>query len=99
MKTRIHKNSLKAYASLKLEPIERSALLAFQLFGPSTDRSATNMRLGFVKNPFVGSLQPRITGLINRKLLKECGDIKCPVSGRTVRTCKITALGRKALAK
>jgi hypothetical protein len=94
MKTRMHKNSLKAYTSLKLERVERVALLTFQLFGPSTDRRATTMQLSGT-----GSLQPRITSLLARKLLKEIDHVKCPQSGRTVRLCKITKLGIKALAK
>jgi hypothetical protein len=90
MKTRMHKNSLKAYASLTLGPIERSVLSVYAGSGKTTDRSI-QWWYSFLR------VQPRITSLLAKKLLKECDDIKCPVSGRTVRTCKITHKGRKAL--
>jgi hypothetical protein len=93
MKRRMHKNSLKAYASLKLEPLEQELLEAYRDFGPMTDRYiGIYCCYGF-------SVQPRVTSLLSKEYIKEYKDIKCPVSGRTVRTCKITALGRKALRK
>ena len=93
MKPRMHKNSLKAYASLKLEPIERAVLLSYVGWSGCTDRTINTTH----RNVTGMSVQPRITSLLDKGMLVECGDVKCPVSGRTVRTCKITALGRKAL--
>ena len=90
MKHRMHKNSLKAYSSLKLEPKEMSVLSMYLGGRKTTDRSVQWWYASI-------RVQPRITSLLAKKMLKECDSIKCPVSGRTVRACKITALGRKAL--
>lgn len=94
MKTRIHKNSLKAYASLNLEPIERAVLRTYNVHGVLADRQTG--RFHYSREV---SIQPRITYLLNKKMLKEVGNTKCSFSGRTVRICKITSKGIKALTK
>lgn len=91
MKRRIHKNSLKAYASLKLEPAEWQVLYTYKNKKKLTDKDVQPEYFSRF------SAQPRITSLLDKGILQECGDVKCPISRRTVRVCKITALGRKAL--
>jgi hypothetical protein len=95
MKTRMHKNSLKAYGSLKLQPRELAVLNSYMGWGAATDR-----QINMIHSNVTGlSVQPRITYLLKKKLLMESGTTKCHITGRTVRLCEITKKGIKALAK
>ena len=83
----IHPNSLKAYRDEwgKLSKRELDILGILQRHGALTDREVMEY-LGF-KDP--NAARPRITDLIKRRLVVECGNTKDKLTGKTVRVTRI----------
>lgn len=79
----MHNNSLKCYAEErpKLGMRAEGILLHVRAYGPMTDRAICE-RMGYND---LNSVRPRCTELVRSGLLIECGSVKCPVSGKTVR--------------
>jgi hypothetical protein len=91
-KQKVHDNSVKAYTELKAELNDKSLrvleFFEFQSFVKEgfTDRHVQSV-MGAIED--VGSVQPRITELIGKRLLKEVGETKCPKTKRTVRLVRV----------
>ncbi len=84
---RMHVNSLEAYRA-ELPGLHTRALdvLAWlKVRGPATDRQCA-AGMGYAHRSMV---QPRITELVDRGLLEECGKVRCPETGRMVRQVKV----------
>lgn len=84
---RLHDNSLAAYRAeeAKLSRRAQAVLVWITEHGPHTDREV--MRgMGFT-DP--NAVRPRITELIEAGKLMEVGDLRCPVTGKTVRRVDI----------
>ncbi len=81
--TSIHANSVSAYHEERpqLSARARQILQHVRRVGPRTDRQLMG-DLGFSD---MNSVRPRITELCQLGLLCECGECKCPVTGKTVR--------------
>ena len=80
---RIHENSRESYLT-GLGMISRRAQMVLEWIrenGKATDRQIM-IGLGF-REP--NQVRPRITELIDAKLLREVGSVRCPVTGKTVR--------------
>lgn len=85
----MHANSVAAFRDLDLGKREALVLASFALSScPLTDREVME-RMGFAEP---NSVRPRITALIERGLLYESRSVRCPTTGRTVRTCTTTSL-------
>lgn len=87
---RIHKNSTKSYkeneSSGKGETHRKNIVaLLTETDEPMTDRQIQSV-LGVAEK---SNIQPEITRLRQKGILKECGKVKCPVTGKTVRTVRI----------
>lgn len=84
----MHANSLEAYRSLNLG--ERCALVLSVYADSSplglTDRQCMTM-LGFSE---LNQVRPRITELIDGEYLKEIDNVKCAITNRKVRVCRVT---------
>ena len=88
MSATIHANSLEAYHDGELGAFtkrQREILKAFAQRGTLTDRECL-ADLGYTD---MNAVRPRITELIDSGVLSEVGETKCPVTGKTVRLCKI----------
>ncbi len=85
----MHKNSLKTYGEERYNLNARSSkiyeFLRSTPHNSNTDRQIME-RLGF-NEP--NQVRPRITELIKKGLVFECGSTKCPVTNKTVRLIKI----------
>lgn len=83
----MHANSLSAYHSeeVKLSKRAEAVLAWIQLHGPHTDREVMQ-GMGFAEP---NAVRPRITELIDAGRLMEVGDVRCPVTGKTVRRVDI----------
>jgi len=81
----MHQNSLFAYCEEKQVLGERaqSILVKLQAWAPNaaTDRQITQA-MGFSD---LNCVRPRLTELIKRGLVEECGNTKCEITGKTVR--------------
>lgn len=88
----MHQNSLTAYFSLDLDPRCRVILSVYEKEPNEsfTDRQVKN-RLGFED---MNQVRPRISGLVDKGILIECGHVKCGVTGKPVRLTKLY-LGEK----
>lgn len=85
---RAHRHSSAAFQSLDVAAREALILYAYRLAGrPMTDRDVATA-LGFND---MNAVRPRCTDLIDRGLLREVGEIRCQVTGITVRVCVPTA--------
>lgn len=82
----MHANSLAAYADLDLDPREKLCLAAYETAaGPLTDRECA-YALGFDD---LNACRPRITSLLKKGKLREWGNVKCSITGKTVRACEV----------
>jgi len=85
----MHDNSLATYAELKADLNKRARdVLDFFEFRASkrdgfTDREVQHL-MGFEER---NDVQPRISELVDKKLLKEVGKRPCKKTGRPVRAC------------
>lgn len=88
MKTAVHDNSIAAYRAQERKLSARAvAVLAWVTEqGPRTDREVA-YGMGFGEN--LNAVRPRITELIERGSLLEVCNVKCPVTGKTVRKVDI----------
>lgn len=79
----IHSNSSESFhgQSPRLNKREILILSTITALGPITDR-AVKEALGF---PDMNDVRPRITNLVSIGRVAECGNIICPVTGKTVR--------------
>jgi predicted HTH transcriptional regulator len=83
--SQMHNNSLTAYAGLDIDERSRLVLAAYVThWSPLTDRDCMRI-LGFTE---MNQVRPRITALIERGVLEECGNVKCPETKKTVRLCR-----------
>ena len=84
----MHSNSIEAYRSLNLG--ERCALVLSVYANGSplglTDRQCMTI-LGFSE---LNQVRPRITELIGGGYLKEICSVKCDITNRKVRVCRLT---------
>jgi len=85
----MHKNSLKTYDEERYRLNDRASKI-FELLRANPGSSYTDRqimtRLGFSEP---NQVRPRITELIERELVTECGSVKCDVTGKTVRLVKL----------
>lgn len=91
MSATIHANSLEAYHDGEMGAFtkrESEILSAFDRLGVLTDREC----LSALNYPDMNAVRPRITELIQKGVLSEVGETKCPVTEKTVRLCKIAPL-------
>lgn len=80
----MHHNSIKAYYE-EIEKLSNRAKAIYNWIvehGQSYTDREIQIRMGFAERNMV---QPRITELIERGLLYECGKTKCAMTGKTVR--------------
>lgn len=93
MKTAVHENSVEAFHSQEAKLSRRAeAVLAWVTkHGPHTDREVME-GMGF-REP--NSVRPRITELIDAHKLMEVCNVRCPVTGKTVR--KVDIRGQRKL--
>lgn len=90
----VHANSRISFAALDLGARKELVISAYLLAGvPLTDRQAMEW-LGLNDPNYV---RPRISECLDSGLLMETGSIKCPETGRKVRTCAPTSLARKGV--
>lgn len=81
----VHKNSLAAYDSLDLNERCRAVLKVYlDRPIPLTDRHVMEL-LGFTDPNMV---RPRVTDLVDMKVLEECGEVQDSVTKKTVRLCR-----------
>lgn len=86
---RVHDNSAAAFDRLDLGKRDALVLHCLLLSSvPLTDREVAE-RLGFAD---LNAVRPSISRLIDRALLYEVRSVKCPTTGKTVRTCAPTSL-------
>ena len=82
----IHHNSIRAFEHLgDLNPRCKEVLEALAHLGKATDRGIQDY-LGYEER---GQVQPRITDLLQRKIIEEAGDVVCAETGEVVRTTRI----------
>lgn len=83
----VRENSLAAYRSEqpKLSKRETAIMAWVTEHGPHTDREVMT-GMGFRD---MNNVRPRITELLERRLLMEVGDVTCPVTHKTVRRVDI----------
>jgi hypothetical protein len=80
----VHKNSIKTYEEeeANLSKRERGIFNFLRMTRkPYTDRQLAQA-MGFSHR---SEVQPRCSDLVRKGLVKECGSIKCPETGKTVR--------------
>lgn len=80
---RMHDNSVSAYRAeeVKLSRRAQDVFAWIQLHGPHTDREV--MRgMGFTD---MNAVRPRITELLELRKLMEVGNVRCTVTGKSVR--------------
>lgn len=80
----VHAHSREAYATLDLPEKQRAVVLVMALQPPLTDRQIAQ-RLGWE----VAVTRPRISELVEAGVARECGSIKDPTTGRTVRLVQL----------
>lgn len=88
MKTAVHDNSIQAYRSQEAKLSRRAqAVLEFITeHGPRTDREVA-YGMGYGEN--LNAVRPRITELVEANKLMEVCNVRCPVTGKTVRKVDI----------
>jgi hypothetical protein len=93
--TGVHANSIAAYHAeeAKLSKRAQAILEWITEHGPHTDRGVMK-GMGF---PDPNCVRPRITELVERRLLMEVGDVTCPVTGKTVRRVDIRRARQEVL--
>lgn len=90
-----HGNSVGAYNTTDFGPRERVILEVFARSAvPLTDREVLG-RLGLTD---MNAVRPRITTLTDHGMLREEPSVKCPVTGKTVRTSVIAVPLQMAVA-
>lgn len=85
---RMHDNSLATYRSeeVKLSRRAEAVLDWITEHGPHTDRQVA-YGMGFGEN--LNAVRPRITELLEAARLMEVGNVRCPVTKKTVRRVDI----------
>jgi hypothetical protein len=79
----VHRNSLSAYHSEDFNPREQAIVACLDASSvPLTAREIAG-RLGFQD---LNAVKPRLTRLKDIHAVCEAGDVRCPVSGKTVST-------------
>ena len=92
----VHANSITAYHSLNLSERETVIMSAFlDSIAPLTDRECM-FTLGFQET---NQCRPRITELIEKNLLEECGTAIDSTTGKSVRICRPTVKALEAAGK
>lgn len=91
----VHRHSREAFNSTATMRHDRRAIV-LGLFQDNpalsfTDRQALN-RL-YPGSGDMNMVRPRITELIESGYLIECGSVSCPVTGKTVRECRLNRTG------
>ena len=81
----IHPNSAECYATLNLSAREEAVLSAFVGELWLTDRQV----MAKMGQTDPNACRPRITALVQRGILVECGKTKDETTGKTVRICTI----------
>jgi hypothetical protein len=91
----VHPNSIEAYHSqeAKLSARAEAVLAWIRFHGRATDRQVA-YGMGFGEN--LNAVRPRITELIDAGLLRETHNVRCHVTGKTVRVVDLPA-GQEAL--
>ena len=85
----VHKNSLEAYYSIKESGAKLSRCqMIIDLMVDEKERTDNEVAeaLGF---PHKSAVQPRLTELIQDKVLEECGTRKDPATNKNVRVVKL----------
>lgn len=79
---RMHVNSREAYRAERTDLKSRSLAILVEIRknGPGTVRQIKD-RMGFTE---MNAVRPRITELVEDKLLREVDNVKCEVTGKTV---------------
>jgi hypothetical protein len=83
----MHGNSLAAHATLDVSAREAQVLAALQTMGVASDREIASQMGSADPN----AARPRITGLIDRGIVREVGSQVCKVTGRRVRLVEVVA--------
>lgn len=78
--------SLAAFATLDHAKRRTVVLCAFAKHGPMTDRQCAK---AIGAGDDLNAARPRITELLDGKLLVFAGRTRCPVTKKTVRVCKV----------
>ena len=82
----VHRNSVTAFKELDVSPRQEAILDVMEATGrPMTDRDIKNA-LGLAD---LNGARPRLTELVQKGILEECGDTKCFITGKTVRLLRI----------
>ena len=85
----VHENSTKSYEEHKAKgksvAYRKKIMDALALAEPLTDRQLMNLL--HVTDPNL--VRPEVTRLKQAGAIVECGKVKCPETGKTVRTVKI----------
>ena len=89
----MHANSLAAYREERPVLSKRAAdvLEVVRMFGPLTDREIVDT-LGYRD---MNAIRPRVTELIDARLLVEHDRVRCQVTGKTVRRVKAREPGEQ----
>ncbi len=91
----MHRNSLAAYSSTDFSHRERAILRCLgESSVPLTAREIAG-RLGFAD---LNAVRPRCTELCERHVLTTAGDVRCPVTGKTVSTFALAVPVQQVLA-
>lgn len=90
--TAMHANSLAAHDEGGAVFSERALAVigAVRHLGSATDRQIKD-RLGFAD---MNAVRPRVTELVARGVLVECGDVRDEVTGKTVRVVRMARAGQ-----
>lgn len=90
MRTDVHPNSVEAYHAEKpnLSRRARMVLAWIRLHGRATDRQVA-YGMGFGEN--LNAVRPRITELVDAGELRETHNVRCHVTGKTVRVVDVPA--------
>lgn len=88
----MHFNSIRAYWEeiANLSGRRADVYHVIKKMGEVTDRQVKDA-LGFSD---MNAVRPRITELVEKGLVEECGDVICPVTGKTVRKIRIYKLSK-----
>lgn len=83
----MHRNSLAAYHAEEPKLTTRAQAIVewITVHGPATDRQIVE-GMGFRD---MNAVRPRVTELLERARLMEVGDVRCPITGKTVRRVDI----------
>lgn len=89
----MHTNSLTAYREERPRLSQRASevLDVVRMFGPLTDRQIMET-MGFAEP---NAVRPRCTELIEAGLLVEYDNVRCPVTGKTVRRVAVRKPGEQ----